>query len=132
MRHDYPILRRNRFLTGALDNDLDIRDVTWINANGTQMSDEEWADTGMKCFGMLLDGRAQATGIKQRGSEITVLVVLNAHHDVVSITLPDCNGCAGWRLLLDTNIPDEERSQEFKIGDTYAMTARSLVAFQLT
>jgi glycogen operon protein len=132
MRHDYPILRRNRFLTGALDNDLDIRDVTWINASGAQMSDEEWADTGMKCFGMLLDGRAQATGIKQRGSEITVLVVLNAHHDVVGITLPDCNGCAGWRLLLDTNIPDQEGSQEFEIGAAYAMTARSLVAFQLT
>jgi glycogen operon protein len=96
------------------------------------MSDEEWADTNMKCFGMLLDGRAQATGIKQRGSEITVLLVLNAHHDVVTITLPDCNGCAGWRLLLDTNIPDQETAQEFQIGASYAMTARSITAFQLT
>ena len=44
LRREFPILRRNRFLTGALDEELDIRDVTWINATGAEMSDEEWAD----------------------------------------------------------------------------------------
>ncbi len=132
LRHDFPILRRSRFLTGTLDEELDTRDVTWINANGTQMSDEDWADTNMKCFGMLIDGRAQATGIKQRGSDTTVLLVLNAHHDVVNIHLPDCNSCTAWRLLLDTNIPDDDETRDFQIGEPYAMTARSLAAFQLT
>jgi glycogen operon protein len=29
------------------------------------MSQDEWADSHQRCFGMLLDGRAQATGIRR-------------------------------------------------------------------
>jgi glycogen operon protein len=86
----------------------------------------------MRCFGMMIDGRAQATGIKQRGSDTSVLIVLNAYHDVVRFTLPECALCVGWRMLLDTNIPDVEKSDIFKIGDGYDVTGRSVVAFQLT
>ena len=34
LRAKYPILRRNRFLTGSYDEELDIKDLTWINASG--------------------------------------------------------------------------------------------------
>jgi glycogen operon protein len=132
LRREFPILRRNRFLTGALDEELDIRDVTWINASGAPMTEEEWADTNMRCFGMMIDGRAQATGIKQRGSDTSVLIMFNAYHDLVHFILPDCNGCAGWRLLLDTNIPDTDKMDVFPIGEAYGVTGRSVVAFQLT
>jgi glycogen operon protein len=131
LRHDYPILRRSRFLTGAEDAELNVRDVTWINTNGNQMSAEEWADAGMRCFGMMIDGRAQATGIKQRGADVTVLLVLNAHHDVVQFTLPEAADAAGWKLLFDTNIPDAEKPEQFPIGATYDVTCRSFLAFEL-
>jgi glycogen operon protein len=130
LRREFPILRRSRFLTGALDEELGVRDVTWINATGLPIADEEWHDANMRCFGMMLDGRARATGISQLGSETTVLLVLNAYHDVVQFTLPDCNGCAGWRLLLDTNIPEDE-GELFDVSHVYDVTARSFVAFQL-
>ncbi|HYZ21197.1 MAG TPA: glycogen debranching protein GlgX, partial [Rhodopila sp.] len=53
LRRQFPILRRNRFLTGAYNAALDVKDVTWINANGSEMTEAEWADAGMRCFGML-------------------------------------------------------------------------------
>jgi hypothetical protein len=34
--------------------------------------------------------------------------------------------------LLDTNVPDAEKPQLFPVGEVYAMTGRSVVAFQLT
>jgi isoamylase len=67
LRHKYPILRRNRFLTGAYDEELDVKDLTWVNASGQEMRAEDWADNGMRCFGMLMDGRARPTGVRQRG-----------------------------------------------------------------
>ncbi len=130
LRRAFPILRRNRFLTGALDAE-DIRDVTWINASGSMMQDEEWTDANMRCFGMLIDGRTQATGIKQRGSDTSVLLVFNAHHDLVIFTLPDCAKCVGWRLLFDTNIPADDGGEDFATGEVYHVTGRSVVAFQL-
>ena len=32
LRHKYPILRRSRFLTGDYNEELGVKDVTWINA----------------------------------------------------------------------------------------------------
>ncbi len=92
LRAKYPILRRNRFLTGSLDEELGIKDLTWINASGAEMSAEEWGDDLMKCFGMLIDGRSRPTGVRQRGTEAAMLIVLNSHHDLVNFTLPRIPG----------------------------------------
>ena len=64
LRHTYPILRRNLFFVGKYNEELDVMDVSWINANGSAMEDAQWGDAGMRCFGMLTDGRSQTTGIR--------------------------------------------------------------------
>ena len=131
MRHKYPILRRNLFLTGHYNEELGVKDLTWINANGSEMQQENWGDGGMRCFGMLLDGRAQTTGIKQRGREATLLIVINDHHDLVKFTLPECPGGEYWWLLMDTNIVDNSEQGSFKTGEEYDVTARSMLLFAL-
>ena len=131
LRHDYPILRRGRFFTGTPIDALDVKDVTWINASGAEMEARDWHDPGMKCFGMLIDGRAQATGIRKPGSDTTMLIVLNAHHDLVTFTLPECTNGKAWELVFDTNVPERDDRQSFAIGDTYAVTGGSLLLFAL-
>ncbi|MGO8719626.1 MAG: glycogen debranching protein GlgX [Acidobacteriaceae bacterium] len=135
LRHKYPILRRNLFLTGEFNEELGVKDVTWINANGSEMEHANWGDEGMRCFGMLMDGRAQTTGIHQRGHEATLLLVVNGHFDLVGFTLPECPGGDTWNLLIDTNIEAEEgksgAKETFQTGDSYDVTARSLLLFAL-
>ena len=131
LRRDFPILRRAQFLTGHLIEDLGVKDVAWINANGSEMTEEEWADQGMHCFGMQMDGRGQATGIRQRGTDVTMLLILNAHHDMVRFTLPEVVGGTGWKLQFDTNIPDNDAEERFKAGDPYDVTARSVLLLSL-
>jgi glycogen operon protein len=127
LRHKYPILRRNLFLNGQYVEDLDLKDVTWINANGKEMEDEHWGDSGMRCFGMLLDGRAQTTGIRQRGHEATLLLVINVHHDLVNFVMPASSAGDEWTLLVDTNEPDKNGEVKKKTGDQYGVTARSML-----
>jgi glycogen operon protein len=105
--------------------------VTWINANGKEMEDHDWGDHGMRCFGMLIDGRAQTTGVRQRGKEATLLLVINDHSDLVNFTLPDAVDGSTWSLLVDTNVEDNSEAGQFKIGDVYGVTARSLLLFLL-
>jgi isoamylase len=131
LRHKYAILRRNRFLTGAYDEELEVKDLTWINASGAEMRSEDWSDGNMRCFGMLMDGRARPTGVRQRGTEATMLLVLNAHHDVVPFTLPACPGGEHWSVVLDTNAPESETSERFASGDTCQVAGRSLLLFAL-
>jgi isoamylase len=130
LRHDYAILRRNRFLSGIYNEDLGVKDVTWINASGAEMKDYQWRDEAMRCFGMLIDGRAQPTGIKKRGDDATMLLVFNGARDGVNFIFPDCPGGVAWRLLIDTN-QLEIKEAEFEPGDVYTATGRSVLVFSL-
>ncbi len=131
LRHKYPVLRRSRFLTGEYIEELGVKDVTWINANGSEMGDVHWGDSDMRCFGMLLDGRAQTTGVRQRGQNATLLLILNVYHDMVEFTLPECAGGNQWTLLIDTQFSETSEGNRFATGDVYQVTAHSSLLFAL-
>ena len=114
LRQAFPILRRSRFVTGEYNAELDVKDVRWLTPSATDIEGEQWQDTNARCFGMLLDGRAQATGIKRPSMDATVLLVLNAYHDVVKFKLPEVVGGQTWRCLLDTNAPDRTGTPRFQ------------------
>jgi isoamylase len=79
-----------------------------------------------------MDGRARPTGVRQRGTEATMLLILNAHHDLVQFTLPPhAGGEKKWTLLVDTNAPEEESRKIFSTGEMYGVTGRSLLLFDL-
>ncbi len=131
LRQTFPILRRNRFYTGEYNEELGIKDLTWLNANGLEMQDKHWGDSNMKCFGMLMDGRTQPTGIRKLGGDATLLLVVNEHNDLVEFTLPESYGGDEWGLLIDTNQEQKNVSGVFKSGECYGVTGRSLLLFAL-
>jgi glycogen operon protein len=134
LRATYPILRRSRFLSAEPNPNIGLKEVTWINVFGVEMSHEDWVQSGA-CFGMLLDGRAQPTGIRQRGRDATLLIIFNAHHEAVDFKLPECTHGTMWLLLLDTNDPatfiKEALFNKTPAKATYSVTARSLMVFRL-
>lgn len=131
LRHRLPVLRRGRFLTGEFNEALEVTDARWLSPDGTDLSQEQWDDPAMRCFGLVIDGRAQASGIRRPASDATLLLVLNAHHDVVNFTLPDIPEGDQWTCLLDTNMPVRPELPQFSAGDAYQVTGRSLLLFAL-
>ncbi len=131
LRSALPMLRRGRFLTGQYDEEWGVKDVAWLNPSGEEMRDEHWADANARCIGVLLDGRAQESGVRRLGADATLLMVLNAHHDVVTFTLPEAAGGREWVCLIDTNQPDLDDMPAFPFGHDYLSTARSLLLFML-
>jgi isoamylase len=129
LRQSLPILRRGRFLVAEYNPELEVKDVTWINATGTEMQQSDWENGLMRCFGMLIDGRAQTSGIKRRASDVTLLIVVNAYHDVVKFTLPEFVGGDQWLTLIDTNDPERSETPTLKTADEYEVTGRSLLLF---
>ena len=85
LRHKYPILRHSRFLSGDYNEDGNFKDLSWISAGGHEMGPGEWDDQNTRCFGMLMDGRAQETGVKRRRER--------CHHAA------DPQRLAGWRRV---------------------------------
>ncbi|ACA17936.1 glycogen debranching enzyme GlgX [Methylobacterium sp. 4-46] len=131
LRNALPILMRGRFLTGRYDEELGVRDVAWLTPDGDEMSPEHWGDGKARSLAVLLDGRAQETGIKQQGSEATLLLLINAYHDVVRFTLPKTAGGHEWVRLIDTNLPEGQETRSFQAGGAYEVTGRSMLVMVL-
>jgi isoamylase len=131
LRQGFAVLRRARFLTGAHDEGAGVKDATWLTPDGTEMDAEHWGDPNTRCFGLLLDGRARATGIRRPASDATLLQVVNAHHDVVEFALPEPPAGQRWLLLVDTNRPELDEPEPFEFGHPYMVTGRSLLLFVL-
>jgi glycogen operon protein len=131
LRNSLPILRRGRFLSGEYNPALEVKDVTWMNASGKEMQQSDWQDARMHCFGMLIDGRAQTSGIKRRASDVTLLIVINGYYDNVKFTLPEFVGGDQWMTFIDTNDPEHREestlASTLKTGEKYEVTGRSLL-----
>ena len=94
-----PVLHRSRFVIGNVNEELDVKDVSWLAPNGREMATADWENSATRCFGMLLDGRAQATGVKRQGSGATLLLIYNAHHESVEFILPEVPQGRAWAGL---------------------------------
>ena len=131
LRMNYPILRRGRFLVGHYNEALGVKDVTWLAADGSEMTIEQWEDAQGRSLGMLLDGRAQVSGVQRAGADATLLIVVNAHHDGVDFTLPEVPQGTGWRRILDTFDAQAKGTKTLSFNSTYYVNGRTLALFEL-
>ena len=131
LRLALPMLRRGRFLTARFDAELGVKDVAWLTPAGEEMGAEHWEDAHARCLGVLFDGRAQETGVRRIGTDATVLLVLNAHDDVVRFTLPQAAGGREWVRVIDTNQAGMADMPGFAFAHEYDVTGRSLLLFML-
>ncbi|MBP5126534.1 glycogen debranching enzyme GlgX, partial [Pseudomonas protegens] len=115
----------------SYNEDIGVKDVTWLAPDGSEMTTEHWQDPHGRCLGMLLDGRAQETGIRRPGADATLLLVVNAHHDIVNFRLPEVPAGEFWTCMLDTNQPAVRGQERFAFGHEYSVTGRSLLLFEL-
>ncbi|HET6467433.1 MAG TPA: glycogen debranching protein GlgX [Geminicoccaceae bacterium] len=132
LRKRHPVLRRGRFLHGAVRSQLGIKDLTWLAPDGGEMSSEQWQDANARCLGMLLAGDANPD-LTPRGTPLvnsTLLVLMNAHHEPVPFTLPELPE-GGWRPLLDTATGRLiRRAQVRPGGGTHELAERSLLLLE--
>jgi hypothetical protein len=82
-------------------------------------------------FGMLMDGRSQMTGVRKRGQDAALLLVINGFHDVVEFIVPEWLEGAAWKLLIDTNVTHASVEKQIEFGNTYQVTGQSLLLLLL-
>ena len=129
-RSEQPVLRRRQFFQGRPIRGSGVKDVYWLEPSGKEMDDDGWNTGFVRSLGMLLPGN-QIDETDERGQRIvgeTLLLLLNAHHEPVSFTLP-AHADGNWGLILDTSDPDCP-SEEFPTGASYDLRDRSTAIFQ--
>jgi isoamylase len=128
LRLDHPALHRRKFFQGRRIRGSDVKDLTWLRPDGKEMTDADWESHGLRCLGLQMAGDALDER-DERGEHITddtLLMVLNAHDEPQPFVLPRLRRGLHWRLLIDTNAPDDA-DLEFAGGRRLQLAARSLV-----
>jgi isoamylase len=130
VRRKYPILTRGRFLNGQYNDQAGLKDLTWLNPSGEEMRDEDWSDAGARSVGLVLEGKAQASGVREHANDATLLILINAYHEGVSFRLPDDEDSPlHWKLALSTD--DELDRESVPKGSTdFLAPPRSVTVFE--
>ncbi|WCE06255.1 glycogen debranching protein GlgX [Pseudoxanthomonas sp. JBR18] len=130
VRRRYPILTRGRFLNGQYNDEAGVRDLTWLNPGGSEMSEQDWRDGGARAVGLVLEGRAQSSGVREHATDATLLILINAYHEGVVFKLPDDEqSTLHWKLVLSTD--DELHLDSLPKGSTdFLAPPRSVTLFE--
>jgi len=124
-----PVLQRRHFFHGRPLRGVGVKDVTWFDVEGEEMTEEAW-DTGwVRSFSVRWAGD-MIPGIDERGNAIigdTLLLMFNTHHEPQVFKLPTHESKHRWELLLDTTL-----SKDYPGNEEYTMQPRSLAVFHTT
>jgi glycogen operon protein len=134
LRHQHPVLRRARFLHGRTHSLAGVRDILWFSPLGSEKTSDEWRDSQARCLVLALNGQAgDHPGLNGKPElDDLLLIVLNAFHGPIPVTLPVLPGGQGWRCLLDTTQSRGQGDETLlPIGETVTMPSRSLRLYAL-
>ena len=127
LRQRHPLLHRRNFFQGPLSPGSDEYDVEWLSPDGLEISPHLWNNSELRCFGLLLNGRAMRE-VDERGRPIhddVLLILFNAGHDPIPFILPDWPDDPAWEVLVDTADPTGNGGQQ-PTSEVYQIQPRSL------
>ncbi|MDQ2640459.1 MAG: glycogen debranching protein GlgX [Pseudomonadota bacterium] len=121
LRNRYLPLRPPRFPGAPVKGAREMKDVVWLNCDGTELTTGHWQDPGHRCLGLLRNGQAWAGG----AGAVTMALLFNAHDGDLQFHLPEPAAGRAWRQLLTTHDPDAPE-QLLAAGSPSLLHARSV------
>ena len=131
LRRAHPVFRRAEFLAGEEALGSGLPDVWWFRPDGRRMTRRDWQNGEARALGLFLNGEEirRKTRDGERVTDDSFLLLLNAHHELLSFTLPPRRFGARWLLELSTAEPESE-AVRFPFRGLVPLEARSLVLLQ--
>ena len=130
LRNEHPLFRRRYFFQGSPIYGGEVKDIIWLNPDGSETKDDDWTQAPSHCLGVYFAGGKliETDGRGRRLRDNNLLLLLNAHHEDIAFMLPKFEEHDYWGVLLDTQdaigAPDIARC---KTGQAYPLGGRSLV-----
>ncbi|MDX6676334.1 MAG: isoamylase, partial [Solirubrobacteraceae bacterium] len=107
LRQAHPVFRRRHFLSGEAHGAGTLPDAWWFRPDGRKMTQRNWSNPDRHVVGLFLNGR-EFPYRSARGEQIvddSFLLLINAHHEDVTFTLPARRWGGSWALELGTADP---------------------------
>lgn len=127
---EQPALQRQKSFMGRALRGSDIKDISFSDPAGHEMTDEAWNTGFARCLGVRL-ARDKINEVDERGGRIigdTLLLLMNAHWEQLDFVLPVTAGGDIWQVIMDTAFGDRPDPEPTRQGrETFPLYGRSLV-----
>ena len=127
LRREQPVLRRRNYFQGLPIRGSRIKEISWLEPSGQEMTDEAWNSARVPCIGVRLAGDV-INEVDERGEPVTgdtLLLLLNPYADATPFTLPRNASGTRWEVLSDTARPGAEGST-FAANEAYPLHGQSM------
>lgn len=123
IRRDYPLLRDDRFLTGAAGDISLLPDVEWRDAEGRFMTPEAWQSATGNTLVMTLAGAAEAEDATDR-----VSMILHRGQRETPVAVPVPREGFAWYRIADGAAEDHDQAIASRVdGPEVTVAARSVM-----
>jgi len=132
LRREHPVFRRPHFFKGDRLPAGQLKDITWVTPEGTEMTNADWTAPFARSLGFVLGGEAcvvdSRDGVAQ--ADDTYMVLLNAYTEILFYTLPPQMGEC-WDVLVDTARADPIGPEEVcTAGSRFPLKPHSLAVLR--
>ena len=134
-RREHPVFRRRRFFRGDAGGD-GLADIAWLTPSGQAMADQDWNTPYARAMMVFLNGDA-ITEPGPRGEPVrddSFLILLSAHNEPVTFTLPGPKFGRRWSVRLDSAAgrPAEDGGAEYRPGGRIELAGHSMMVLRRT
>jgi isoamylase len=107
LRREHPVFRRQRFFQGRPIRGSSIDDIAWLRPDGRHMTEQDWNSGRNSSIAIFLNGRGipDRNEIGERIVDDSFLLLVNAHHEQSTFTLPPASYGRTWEVVIDTADP---------------------------
>jgi isoamylase len=131
LRKSQAVFKRRHFFQGRPIHGAEIKDLYWLKADGTEMSESDWNAGHVRCICMVLPGD-QITETDDKGERIvsdSFALLLNANHESVPFRLGTRRRDLRWKCILDTSAPRSE-PRTFEHMSIFPLQPRSFAVLE--
>jgi glycogen operon protein len=131
LRKEFPVLQRRKFFQGRRIRGSQVKDISWYDPTGKEMTNAAWNAHFVRCLGVRLAGDMMDE-VDENGDRVcgdTLLMLFNAHHERIPFSLPAAPPGQSWALVLDT-AKDGACGPEWGPGVPYDLEGRSMVVLK--
>ena len=132
LRARHPVFRRRDFFQGRPLYGSSVRDIVWLQPDGSEMTSDAWGHGHARALAVFLsgDGLGDVDAQARPVLDDSFLLLFNAHSEPVSFTLPVDLAAGAGELLVDTRSAQTPAGVRIEPLVPYALAGRALALFR--
>lgn len=126
-RKNHHVFHRRGWFQGKSIHGSETSDIAWFTIEGDEMTEDDWHHGYTKTLGVFMNGAIQALNpLREALIDDDFYLLINAHHESISCTLPEGRWSRQWHVVFDTDTGWKENEDNvFEAGDKIKIEARS-------